>query len=365
MPQYTMHILNAFLIAVVLIIALERVAGRLGLMDFPHGRKTHEGSVPLTGGLAMFVAFLFPVTQLDVPVNIDLGLLAGLFVLVMVGVADDLFEIGPLSKLAGQVIAVLAMVLPGNHLIGPEHLFGDAVASSTGVKVLFTVVFVVGMVNAFNMLDGLDGLAGGAAGVALIGLALVAWAAGRSGVLIHVLLLLFAVLGFLLFNMRHPWRQRAAVFMGDAGSMMLGAAIAFFAIDLSVNPERGPPLAALLWLVAVPAFDTLILIGRRLWAGHSPLLADRRHLHHMMLQAGLTSRTTTAALIISSFVLGAIGVAGWITGLQRTVLLVLLVVPFTIHVAFVLVGWRLLARFREARVDMVLGAVERVRVAGD
>src|SRR6202011_6049728 len=213
--------------------------------------------------------------------------LIGASMLVLIGLIDDMLALGPWTKLAGQIAAAVMMTLPGNHLIGTSTLLGAAVADLPQMEVALTILFVVGVINAFNMIDGLDGVAGGAAATALLSLAIVAWFTGMTGPLVHLLLLLSAVLGFLVFNLRHPWRGRASVFMGDAGSMMLGGAIAFYAIDLAVGPGRAAPLPALLWFFALPVFDTLILIVRRLAVGSNPLRGDRRHLHHSLLNAGV------------------------------------------------------------------------------
>src|SRR5690606_9437217 len=107
----------------------------------------------------------------------------------------------------------------------------------------FSVLLVVGLINAFNMADGLDGLAGGLAVSALLWLGLATTFSGLDGDLWLILLMMFAALGFLIFNMRSPWRERASVFMGDAGSMMLGAGIAYFIITACRTPFYVSPAA--------------------------------------------------------------------------------------------------------------------------
>jgi UDP-GlcNAc:undecaprenyl-phosphate GlcNAc-1-phosphate transferase len=348
MSQYTMHFLNAFLLVVVLIPLLNRVAGRIGLVDLPHGRKIHSGGIPVTGGLAMFAAFMFPAMHLESSISIYFGFLFGLSMLVAIGVIDDVLGLGPWTKLGGQVLAALTMVLPGHRLIGIGDLLGEAGLQLPHIELWLTIVFVVGTVNAFNMIDGLDGLAGGAAASVLFWLAIVAGLAGRTRPLVIILLLLCAVMGFLVFNARHPWRRQAAVFMGDAGSMMLGAAIAYFTINLSVGLEKAAPLPALLWLSALPAFDTMLLIGRRVAGGRNPLSGDRRHLHHMLLQAGVSAQAATAVLTMVCLVLGAVGLSGWLLGLPDRLLLLGLLLPFSVHTFFVLYGWRLIGRTDDA-----------------
>ncbi len=124
-----------------------------------------------------------------------------------------------------------------------------------------------------------------------------------------LLLLMSATIGFLWFNLRHPWRRCAEVFMGDAGSMMLGAAVAFFMIRISADAGSGVPFIAMLWLVIIPAIDTVSLVVRRLAAGHSPLAADRQHLHHLLLDAGLSPAAVAGMIVAVSFALGGFGLA--------------------------------------------------------
>lgn len=334
-------LLNAFLLAVLTILVSGGKAVRLGLMDVPKGRKIHDGAVPLTGGIAMFAGFLVPAVILSFSYEIHWGLVFGLMMLVALGVADDLWDLNPRTKLCGQLIAALIMALTDGMLIGPDSLIGRATLESSWITVPFTVFFVVGIVNAFNMIDGLDGLAGGVAATALFWIAV----ASIGGALIEPLLVLCATLGFLVFNMRHPWRKRAAVFMGDAGSMMLGGAIAFFAIGLTRSSNDAHlPLPAILWFFALPVFDTISLIGRRLAAGANPLVGDRRHMHHLLLEAGLRLEQATAVLIVVSGLLGAIGFVGWRLGVQPIALAVGLLVPFALHLSFVCFGWKMLQR---------------------
>ncbi len=349
MPQHSMHLLNALLIVVALIPPFQVLAQRIGLVDIPHGRKVHEGAVPLTGGIVMFIAFALPMLSLDLP-NGGL-LLAGLCLLVIVGAIDDLGGLSPWTKLAAQVLAAAIMVVPGSLLIGPGALAGyPAPAASEAVAIAFTVFMIVGLTNAFNMIDGLDGLAGGAAAASLLGLAVAAGLSGNGDAELTLLVLLFAVVGFLAFNMRHRWRPRAAVFMGDAGSLLLGGAIAYFVVRLAAGePEAAVPLPVLLWMVALPAFDTTILMARRLADGRSPVVGDRSHVHHLLLEAGATAQSATAILVAVSGALCATGILGWRLGLPPLAMLLGLLVPFCAHAYFVCHGWKLMARAREAR----------------
>lgn len=332
LPQSS-FLLNAFLLVVVQIIALDRLARKVGLTDKPSERKVHEGHVPLTGGIAMFSAFLASLALLDRPPPVPLSFLAGLSLLVILGVADDLVDIRPGRKLAIQIGATLLMIMPGDNVVRTlPDLFGTIGLQLDLLALPFTCVFVIGLINAYNMIDGLDGLAGGMAAAALFWLAAAASAGGHDH--LAPLVLLFATLGFLVFNMRHPWRARSTAFMGDAGSMMLGAAIAFFTVAIAASPDQPSPptpFVALLWVSAIPAIDTLSLIVRRLAAGHSPFRADRRHIHHVLLDMGLSHRGTTAVLVAASFMCGAIGVLGARLGAPTPAMIGGLVILAAVH----------------------------------
>lgn len=365
MIPHLIQILAAFAIVVAMIPAIDPVARRWGLLDQPGGRKDHGHAVPVTGGIAMFTGLSVPMLLLGPPGEVGWGLVTGLSGLVGLGAADDLLDLGPWVKLAGQFAAALAIITLNGHLVGPGELLGLGHLHAPGLDALglgrpgfsmpgfdvpglempaldliVSALFVVGLANAFNMLDGLDGLAGGAAAAVLACLAVIAATAGSPGTLVQILLLLAAVLGFLLFNARHPWRASASVFMGDAGSLMLGAAIACFMLDLAACPAAAPPVPALLWLVAVPGFDMAILIVRRRLAGQSPFCGDRRHVHHALLRAGLSPSAAAAALVAACGVLGAAGIALWVARAPGVAVLALLVVPFAAQLHLVLHGWR-------------------------
>lgn len=368
MPLHVTHLMNAFLLAVVLLLLLEKAAWSVGLIDRPSGHKVHEGGVPVIGGIAMFVAFALTVFLVDGLTAAPWPLIGGLAILVVLGVIDDRHGLRAPLRLAVQIVAAVVIVVPGSHLIADlgdvigsgaitsgtmasGALAGEVGAAKSAAATLlaaggagllelgpfampFTLVFVIGLINAFNMMDGLDGLAGGVAASAFFWLAVAAGLTDGNGAVLP-LLLLCVTLGFLVFNLRHPWQARARVFMGDAGSTMLGAGVAFFIVAAATGPTRLAPLPAWLWLCALPAIDTLSLIVRRLMVGQSPMASDRRHLHHILLQAGLSPCAVTAAIVMASFVLGGLGVAGARLGVPDNVMVLGLVLIVGGHVWFV------------------------------
>jgi UDP-GlcNAc:undecaprenyl-phosphate GlcNAc-1-phosphate transferase len=337
MALYTTHFLNAFLLAVVFILLLERVAPRFGLIDVPDARKAHGRSVPLVGGLAIFGGFI--VSSLLVPLEYQppWPLVVGLALLVGVGTLDDLYDLSPVTRLCVQVAAASVMVVP-DWLVTTNlgHLFGPSEFALGMFALPFTLFFITGLVNAFNMLDGLDGLTGGTAVCSFAGLGLAAAMRQEPDLLLCLMLLISATLGFLIFNFRHPWCRQARVFMGDAGSLMLGGAVAFFALKVATHETNPLALGTLLWLFAVPLLDTLSLIVRRVLAGRSPFRGDRQHLHHLLLDCGLTPRQATCAMLAASIGLGLFGLLGLHFEWPDALMTWGLVVPAVAHTSFVL-----------------------------
>ncbi|MEX0871194.1 MAG: MraY family glycosyltransferase, partial [Aquisalimonadaceae bacterium] len=166
-------------------------------------------------------------------------------------------------------------------------------------------------------------------------------AAGSMGsATLFVLIMAVAVLGFLIFNARHPWRSRASVFLGDAGSMVLGFALAWFAAKISQNVAMVISPVSLAWILALPVVDTVSLMVRRIGKGRSPLAPDREHLHHVFRRAGFSSGATTLLLITLNLILGAVGVFGAMLGVPDTLLFIGFLLLFPCHYYFVRHAWK-------------------------
>jgi UDP-GlcNAc:undecaprenyl-phosphate GlcNAc-1-phosphate transferase len=341
----SLNCIGAFLLSALLTLVMAKFANHVGLVDIPAGRKNHEGQIPLTGS-ALFIAFVVTSLLLEsLPVGF-VSFLSGLTLLVLLGLFDDLVDIRAATKLVVQIAAVALMVLPSDTLLwNLGSLTGDGPVMLLHWAAPVTIIGVVGVINAYNMIDGLDGLAGSLSLIALLWFAAAAGIIGLQPELLVALVFAFCILGFLVFNLRHRWRRRASVFLGDAGSMMLGAVIAYLAIRLSQQsgPAHGGPVmspVAALWVCALPLFDTASLTFRRLMAGRSPFAADRHHLHHLMLQSGFTVNQVVPTLALISAILGGIGVLGWHFGVPDQALLLGLAGPFLFHSWFSLYGWK-------------------------
>lgn len=299
------------------VLAIRPWATTMGLVDRPNARKPAFRAVPVTGGVAMFAGFLIAMLAYDGPGALASPALAGAAAFLAIGIVDDQLDLPPRLKLVGQAAAAATMLLLGQGMAGPGELLGAGPLHLPVLDAFTTLFFIVGIANAFNMLDGLDGLAGGAAWVILACLAVIAAVMGQDTALCRIAALLAAVSGFLLFNARHPYRRTAAIFMGDAGSLMLGGVIASLILDIVSTPASAggalppPAMPVLLWLVALPAIDTLALIVRRLLAGRSPMKGDRCHIHHVLLEAGCNVEQAVAVLVLVCAADAAVVLLAW------------------------------------------------------
>ena len=307
----------AFLAGTAATLILSRAAGALRLVDHPGGRKAHGHPVPLVGGLAIFVALLGAATIMGITTSAGYFLFA-LSIVIAVGLWDDVAEIRPRVKFAIQIIASCLMIWgAGIQLNSVGDLFGWRSIGLWYFAIPLTIFAVVGVVNSINMMDGLDGLGGSIAFIAFAWYALVATNSGLEVQFKTALIFCGAIAGFLLFNLRFPWQPHARVFLGDAGSLMIGFALGWFAIDLTQGEGRTFPPIAALWVLLLPLADCVSLMTRRVSKRRSPFVADRHHIHHYLLARGFTHGQTLATLLGLSALFGAVGYFGWRLGVPE------------------------------------------------
>ena len=346
------------------VLLLSHFAPALGMLDSPGGRKTHTHAVPLVGGLAVFVALLFTAVLFDVAPRMGYFLLA-LAAVIAVGLWDDVAEISPRIKFAIQILASSIMVWGAGVQL---HSVGDLIGwRSIGLSILavpLTVFAIVGVVNAINMMDGLDGLAGSISLVAFTWFALVEAQSALEAQATTTILLCGALAGFLVFNVRHAWQRRARVFLGDAGSLMLGFALGWFAIDLTQGPGRSFPPIAALYVLLLPLADCVSLMIRRLRAGKSPFVGDRGHIHHYLLARGFTPSQTLAILVGISVAFGAIGYFAWLFKIREAFLFYPFFFGFFAYHAWIGREWERIER-REAGMPSTLPEDKPVATALD
>lgn len=319
-----------------------------GLVDRPAaGRKDHAGNTPMVGGLAIVIGLALAALLAQSAGEVHAAFWAGLLLIALTGTADDIVELRPATKFAAQIAAALLMIHWGGLIL---HSLGDLVSTEPltlgRFAVPLTVFAVIGVINAINLCDGADGLAGGLVFIAVFWIALMDALSANGGSLALALGLLGCIAAFLAFNLRSPWRSRAAIFLGDAGSLSLGYALAWLTVEGAQGAAPVFPPVTAIWLVAIPISDTIVCMVRRLAHGHNPFHADRTHLHHILIDLGMSVAGAVALILAIAFALAAAGVAGWALGIRDHVMFYAAMAIFALYIVLVQVG---LARIAAGR----------------
>ncbi|EJW22090.1 hypothetical protein IMCC14465_04840 [alpha proteobacterium IMCC14465] len=328
------------------IFCLTPLAKRIGLVDKPGGRKKHLGNIPLTGGISIFTV-LSAFAVFTGYFNNDWKWVLGVAsILIIIGLIDDLWDIRPLYKLGAQILAtILLMLSTGDYIQTIAYLPGGTPANVAELGYLLTLLAVVGLINAFNMMDGIDGLAAMQAilSIILTFISLYIFGGNYAGD-IFVILLLGALIGFLVANL--SILPKTKVFLGDAGSMLLGFCVAWILISNTQNHGgEGLPPSMALWIVAVPVTDTLALSVRRMLLRRSPFSPDRKHLHHICLRLGLSPQQSLIMICTFSLIIYLIGISAYLL-FGEIVSIVLFFVMIGLYFIMIKKIWRISSLFR-------------------
>ena len=306
----------AFLFALILTPVIRDAANRLGLVDKPDSvRKLHLGSVPRLGGVPVALAYTLALAFLaiapyrNLPFDMPLGLAAAVklapaaALIFLVGLMDDLRGLRPWQKLLGEVAAAV---------IAYEFGFGVYVFRgqplSNWISPLVTVVWLVGCTNALNLIDGIDGLAAGVGVFAALTTFVAALVHGSLELALVTAPLAGALIGFLRYNF-----NPASIFLGDSGSLFIGFLLGCFGTLWGQKSATALGMTAPLIALAMPLLDTVLTIGRRLLRRQSLFTGDRAHIHHRLLDQGLTPRRSALVLY------GACGLAAAFSLLQDVI----------------------------------------------
>jgi UDP-GlcNAc:undecaprenyl-phosphate GlcNAc-1-phosphate transferase len=313
----------SFSLTLLAMLALRPVAIAIDLVDRPGGRKTHLGDVPIVGGLAMLLGVILG-SGLLWPQDPQISaFLAACSVLVTVGLVDDCFEISPWIRLPVQIVAALILMFGTGATITTlgAPFGGSEIVLSPLASPLFTLMMILGAINAFNMLDGMDGVAGAAALIALLALSVVSGADGLAAV---SLVIAGSVCAFLMFNVPTRLNRPVRCFMGDSGSTLLGFCVAWLCIKVSQGPTRDVAPATMLWFVALPLYELIWSTVRRVVRGVSPFRPDKRHFHHLLLNAGFGVRAAFGVVAALATLLAGFGILAEGIGLSDSQSFVLL-----------------------------------------
>ncbi|WP_246156354.1 undecaprenyl-phosphate alpha-N-acetylglucosaminyl 1-phosphate transferase [Thiohalocapsa marina] len=333
-----MAFMAALMASYALLRTLHPLAARFGLLDHPtERRKQHRQPTPLVGGIAIFLALLLALlltVQIDHRLAFGLG---GAAVLVVVGGLDDRHGLGWKPRMLAQVVAALLLTLgAGVQLTSLGDLFGLGPLALGVFAVPFTVFATVGLINAFNMIDGIDGLAGGVALIALLALLPLSSGTGTEVVLLPAIA---AIVPYLLCNLGLFGCRRYKLFLGDAGSLLLGYLVTWMligAVQAPIGSVQAPSAlepAAAIWLIAIPLLDALGVIAKRLLKRRSPFGADRGHLHHQLSRVFGSTQRALVVLLSAAALFAGIGLVGQALGVAPAVLLGMALGIFLVHLA--------------------------------
>lgn len=309
MNNYLVTFLLSLLITAVATPVAIKVAPKIGAVDVPRdNRRMHKRPVPRFGGAAIYLGVLAAFFRLGEWNDQALGLLVGSTCILVLGIADDIRGLSPKVKLGGQVLCAAILYFFTIQIRGMANIlpWGPWYIAFPGIiAFLVTVVWIVGITNTINLIDGLDGLAAGITFISCLSVAYTAYVTDRAVTCQLILGLAGATLGFLIWNF-YP----AKIFMGDAGSMLLGYLLASVSL-IGDKPTKGTTLFATIipiLILALPIFDTAFAIVRRV-ANHKPIMqADKGHLHHRIMAMGFGQRRTVLALYSISAIMGVAGV---------------------------------------------------------
>lgn len=355
--------LQTLLLSLILTPITKYAAGKLGAVDIPNNRKVHNHSIPRLGGLAIFIAitltlgmyyFLFP--QLfdfivsgssDAFINLTQGMLliCAFLLIFFLGIWDDIKSLKPAPKFAVQLIAASLIYFAGFEINIISSSQTDGILNLNFlISFPLTVIWIVGITNAFNLIDGLDGLASGVAIISLSTIAIISLIHGQVGIGLISLLLSGAIMGFLWYNFRP-----ASIFLGDSGSLFLGFALALLSIASYTKTSTAFTIFVPLFALGLPIIDTLLSMIRRFFSWFLPnkknienfsfkralksvFRPDKSHIHHQLIERGLSHKHTVLVLYIVSVLFGAGALVISMTQQNSTIIWVVLLLAGVIKV---------------------------------
>jgi UDP-GlcNAc:undecaprenyl-phosphate GlcNAc-1-phosphate transferase len=342
-----MEYVSFFVTAFFLLFFLRKLAKKINLVDRPNERKKHQGVIPLVGGISIYLTILLALWyRPDLIINADIYVLCS-SVLVIMGAIDDKYDVDYRIRLVVQILISCTMIFGaglslkslGGLLFGYELILGP-------LGYIVTVFAVLGAINAFNMVDGIDGLLGGLTLTTFGGLAYLNYVDGQLLLARFCILMMIVVTPYIILNLGFPFGTRRKVFMGDAGSMLIGFTVIWVLLQGTQGPRAQMYPVTALWLIAVPLMDMITIMIRRIRKGGSPFRPDREHLHHICMRAGLSPFQSLLFICSLGSVYALIGILLESFNIPELASFILFILFFTLYIWGVNSVWRLLAWIR-------------------
>ncbi|MGO5048520.1 MraY family glycosyltransferase [Dysosmobacter sp. Sow4_B12] len=305
--QLIAYVVLALLVALVISFLMTPVvktfAYKVGAIDVPKdGRRMHKVPIPRLGGLAIFIGFMVSIL-LFVPITSEMkSILLGAVIIVVLGVVDDIMALPAMLKFVVQIVAA---AIPATHSVtilafSNPNIFSDNLYWVLGgLSVPFTILWIVAITNSVNLIDGLDGLANGVSAISATTMLVIALLASEAQVAIVMAALVGACVGFMPYNL-----NPAKMFMGDTGATFLGFILATMSIQGLFKYYAVISFVVPFLILGLPIFDTAFAFIRRIAHGQSPMHADRSHIHHRLIDMGLSQKQAVATLYVISAILG-------------------------------------------------------------
>ena len=317
------------IIAVVLVPVVKYAGYRLGIYAVENQRTVHHGKIVSIGGVAIFLAFIITMSILFIADKTINSIIIGGMIIFFTGLVDDMIDLSPKIKLLMQSIAAIVAMSVGGIYIEVLNLpFGIAI--NTGLlSLIVTFLWIVGVTNAINLIDGLDGLSSGISIIVLVTVSIIAFMMNRVDITFIALVLAGASFGFWFFNF-HP----ASIFMGDCGALFLGYNIACISL-LGFKTATFITLGFPIIILFVPISDTLMAIVRRRLRGEKFDVADRGHLHHiLMYKLNLGHRNAVLALYMTTLLFSVCAIISFYNEKWGVILLLILSIFFELFIEY-------------------------------
>ncbi|MGY8989092.1 MAG: MraY family glycosyltransferase [Flavobacteriales bacterium] len=332
-------LLTSFIVTYLSIPKIIRFSKVSRLFAFGGGRNSHEGGIPIFGGVAIFSGLLFSLifwTKLE---EIQF-ILVSLIIVFFIGIIDDLLSISPLKKLIGQLSSIFVLIYLSDLKIDSMHGMFNIWVLPEWISVFFTIFVVVVIINAYNLIDGIDGLAAGLGAISSLFF---------GGIFLFNEDYQYAIISFTLFGslvafLRYNFNP-AIIFMGDTGSLVIGLILSVLSIRL-INtgidiaqydfhfPNKGPFIVIV--LLAIPLYDTFRVFFIRILSGYNPLQPDRNHIHHALLDLSFGHKNSTLILYLFSFLIVGFSYFMIHMSLELSIFILTIIVLSCISIPFIL-----------------------------
>lgn len=300
---------------------VKTLAYKVGAIDVPKdNRRMHTVPIPRLGGLAIFLAFLLSVlcfAKIDRQMQ---GILLGSVMIVILGVMDDIMALKALPKLIVQIAAAGVAVYHGCviQFLSNPNVFSSMTYWNLGwLSIPVTIIWIVAITNAVNFIDGLDGLAVGVSAISTASLMVIAIMVSELNIAIILAALFGACLGFIPYN-----KNPAKIFMGDTGATFLGYILATLSVTGLFKLYAIISFAVPFLILGVPIFDICFAFLRRIAKGQNPMVADRGHVHHRLIDMGFSQKQSVAIAYMLTAILGLAAVVLTSSGELKALILI-------------------------------------------